>query len=187
MTSTKNSVLQYIYSDLTRYYGKANWKILLYRYLTDPQVRWHCMFRLYRGAKWQRLLSDILYIFNKTKRYIQIPRSTAIGYGLYIGHGGPIIINPTCKIGNNCNLSQFTTIGSNEHHAATIGNNVYIGPNVCLVEDVHIGDNATIGAGSIVTKNIPSNATAVGNYAKVINYNNPGRYITNRWTNTAKE
>ena len=61
------------------------------------------------------------------------------------------------------------------------GDNTYIGPNVCIVENVRIGNNVTIGAGSIVTKDIPDNATAVGNYAKVINYNNPGRFIGNRW------
>lgn len=58
-----------------------------------------------------------------------------------------------------------------------------IRPNVCIVEDVNIGNNVTIGAGSVVTKSILDNATAVGNYAKVINYNNPGRYINNRWEN----
>lgn len=104
------------------------------------------------------------------------------GYGLYIGHGGPIVVNHTATIGNNCNLSQFTTIGSNHGKAATIGDNVYIGPNCCIVEDVVIGNNVTIGAGSVVTKDIPDNATAVGNYAKVINFNDPGRYIKNRWT-----
>ena len=85
-------------------------------------------------------------------------------------------------IGNNCNLSQFTTIGSNDGKAATIGDNVYIGPGVCVVEDVTIGSNATIGAGSVVTKDIPANATAAGNYAKVLNFNNPGRYINCRWS-----
>lgn len=104
-----------------------------------------------------------------------------IGYGLYIGHGGPVVINESAVIGNNCNLSQFTTIGSNHNHAATIGDNVYIGPSVCIVEDVKIGSNATIGAGSVVTKDIPENATAAGNYAKVLNYRAPGRYIKNRW------
>ena len=69
----------------------------------------------------------------------------------------------------------------NEGKAAVIGDNVYIGPNTCIVEDVCIGDNATIGAGSVVTKDIPSNATAAGNYAKVLNFNNPGRYIQNRY------
>ena len=82
---------------------------------------------------------------------------------MYIGHGGPIIINPTTIIGNNCNLSQFTTIGSNEGHAAKIGDNTYIGPNVCIVEAVTIGNNVTIGAGSVVTKDIQDNSTSVGN------------------------
>lgn len=50
-----------------------------------------------------------------------------------------------------------------------------------MVEAVCIGNNVTIGAGSVVTKNIPDNATAAGNYAKVLNYNNPGRYIGNPW------
>lgn len=56
------------------------------------------------------------------------------------------MVNPTAVIGNNCNLSQFTTIGSNYDKAATIGDNVYIGPNVCILEDVHIGSQVTIGA-----------------------------------------
>lgn len=115
------------------------------------------------------------------RKQLQIPLSTQIGYGLYIGHGGPIIINGTAIIGNNCNLSQFTTIGANHGKAAIIGDNVYIGPNVCIVEEVKIGNNVTIGAGSVVTKDIPDNATAAGNYAKVLNYNNPGRYIGNRY------
>ena len=53
--------------------------------------------------------------------------------------------------------------------------------NVCVVEDVKIGNNVTIGAGSVVTKDIPDDATAAGNYAKVLNYKDPGRYILNRW------
>ena len=49
------------------------------------------------------------------------------------------------------------------------------------MEDVKIGNNVTIGAGSVVTKDIPDNATAAGNYAKVINYKDPGRFVNNRW------
>jgi serine O-acetyltransferase len=102
---------------------------------------------------------------------------------LFIGHGGPLVVNPTTVIGNNVNLSQFTTIGANSgRQAAEIGDNVYIGPNVCIIEHVKIGNNATIGAGSVVTKDIPENATAVGNYAKVISMNNPGHAVNRRWT-----
>lgn len=112
---------------------------------------------------------------------IQIPIQTRIGYGLYIGHNGPVIINGSTFIGNNVNLSQFTTIGSNSDQAAVIGDNTYIGPNVCIVEHVKIGNNVSIGAGSVVTKDIPDNATAAGNYAKVLNFNNPGRFVHKRW------
>lgn len=103
---------------------------------------------------------------------------------MFIGHGGPLIVNPTTVIGNNVNLSQFTTIGANGgRQAAVIGDNVYIGPNVCIIDHVKIGDNATIGAGSVVTKDIPDNATAVGNYAKVIHYNNAGNSVNKCWLN----
>lgn len=128
-----------------------------------------------------RVLGLVLWKLNSSRRSIQIPVGTRIGYGLYIGHGGPIVVNQTATIGNNVNLSQFTTIGSNDGYAAQIGYNACIGPGVCIVENVRIGDNTTIGAGSVVTKDVPDNATAAGNYARVLNYNNPDRYVLQRW------
>ena len=112
---------------------------------------------------------------------IQISPQMQLGYGLYIGHGVAIVINPGTKIGNNCNISQCLTIGSNHKTPATIGDNVYIGPGVCIVEDVRIGNNVSIGAGAVVVKDIPDNATAVGVPAKVVNYDNPGIYINRRY------
>ena len=99
---------------------------------------------------------------------IQIPIGTKIGRGFYIGHGIGIVINGKTIIGDNCNISQFLTIGSNKETPAKIGNNVYIGPNVCIVENVVINDNAKIGAGAVVVKDVPANATAVGKPARII-------------------
>lgn len=171
----------YIKSDLMRYYGKYDGATFIKAYFTNPTIRFLCAFRLCHCTGLARILGSFLWKMNWTKNRIQISRKTKIGYGLYIGHNGPIVVNPTTVIGNNCNLSQFTTIGSNHGKAATIGDNTYIGPNCCIIEDVKIGSNVTIGAGSVVTKDIPDNATAVGNYAKVINFNNPARYIKRRW------
>lgn len=168
-------------SDLMRYYGKYGTSTFLKAYWGSSTFRFQYAFRLSQSAGLEKILGLILWKINRTKKVIQLPRQTKVGYGLYIGHGGPIVVNKTAVIGNNCNLSQFTTIGTNHYCAATIGDNVYIGPNVCIVENVHIGNNVTIGAGSVVTKDIPDNATAVGNYAKVIHYNNPGRYVNRRW------
>ncbi len=52
----------------------------------------------------------------------------------------------------------------------TIGDNVWIGGSVCIMPGVTIGNNAVIGAGSVVTKDIPDNAIAVGNPARVLRY-----------------
>ncbi len=49
-----------------------------------------------------------------------------------------------------------------------IGNNVWIGGNTVILPGVTIGDNTVIGAGSVVTKNIPSNVIAAGNPCKII-------------------
>lgn len=115
-----------------------------------------------------KLISKI-YIRHISRKFgIQIPIGTSIGPGLYIGHGIGIVINDKTKIGCHCNISQFLTIGSNKGTPATIGDNVYIGPGVCIVEDVKIGNNVKIGAGTVVVKDIPDNATCVGN---------PGRNI----------
>ena len=50
----------------------------------------------------------------------------------------------------------------------TIGNNVWIGGNSVICPGVHIGDNCVIGAGSVVTKDIPDWSIAAGNPCKVI-------------------
>lgn len=54
----------------------------------------------------------------------------------------------------------------------SIGDNVWIGGNATILMGVTIGRNAVIGAGSVVTHDIPNNAVAVGNPAKVIRYIN---------------
>ncbi len=171
--------IELIKSDLFRYAGTTTSKEFIKTYVKEAGFRFSMAFRLVNaGGGALKLLGVILWKL-RNHQQIQILRKTKIGYGLYISHGGPVVVNPSTVIGNNCNLSQFVTIGSNEGKAAVIGDNVYIGPNTCIVEDVCIGDNATIGAGSVVTKDIPSNATAAGNYAKVLNFNKPGRYIQN--------
>ncbi len=173
---------KYVKSDLYRYYGKCDFKTFVKALIRNRTFRFQYALRMIQSKGIEKIWGCFLWGINRTKKHIQIPRQTKIGYGLYIGHGGPVVVNPTAVIGNNVNLSQFTTIGSNLRNAAVIGDNVYIGPSVCIVENVTIGNNVTIGAGSVVTKSIPDNATAVGNYAKVINYNNPGRFVNRRWS-----
>lgn len=172
---------EFLKSDLYRYSGKKSIKSFLDCYRKEAGFRFSVAYRLINSKGLEKIVGIFLWVI-RNKQLIQISRHTKIGYGLYISHGGPVVVNPTTIIGNNCNLSQFVTAGSNEAKAAVIGDNVYIGPNCCIVEDVEIGNNVTIGAGSVVTKNLPENSTCAGNYAKVLNFNNPGRYIQNKYS-----
>ena len=172
---------EFLKSDLYRYSGKKSIKSFLDCYRKEAGFRFSVAYRLINSNGLEKIVGIFLWVI-RNKQLIQISRHTKIGYGLYISHGGPVVVNPTTIIGNNCNLSQFVTIGSNEAKAAVIGDNVYIGPNCCIVEDVEIENNVTIGAGSVVTKNLPENSTCAGNYAKVLNFNNPGRYIQNKYS-----
>lgn len=175
--------IKLLQSDYYRCHGRTAGLIRMYLYgLKEPAFKflfWHRLSQvhgwLYYFAKWRHRH----YLF---KYSIYIASDTKIGYGLFIGHPCGIIINHTAIIGNNVNLSQFTTIGSNEKNAAVVGDNVYIGPSCCLIENVHVGCNATIGAGAIVTHDIPANAVCAGNPAKPINSKvTPGKYINNKW------
>lgn len=93
--------------------------------------------------------------------------------GVYIQAMNGIIM------GNNVGISPGAKIISanhnNENHSThdettpiLIGNNVFIYANAVVLPGVKIGDNVVIGAGSVVTQDIPSNSIAVGNPCKVI-------------------
>lgn len=174
-------VLSLIKSDLYRYTGKvSSFLILKNLFNSNRSFKYTFWLRLCQSKYFLvRCIAWYMHRCLSIKYAIQISKECEIGPGLYLGHSTSIIVSKSAKIGRNCNLSQFTTIGSNHGKAATIGDNVYIGPNVCLVEDVNIGNNATVGAGFVVLKNIPENATFAGNPAKLISEKSPARYIKN--------
>lgn len=101
----------------------------------------------------------IMYKISSMRSLIQLSLPCKVGYGLYLGHEMCMVINA----------------------GTIIGNNVYIGPHVSIVENVKIGDNSTIGAGPVVTKDVLQNSTVAGSPARILNQNNPGRYLNNRY------
>ena len=175
--------LRLIYSDFYRFSGSRVNLLKLFFY-TFSNSAWSYVFWLrltsYKNGWFWPFARFILYLLAE-HTHVHISYKCRIGYGLYIGHGIDMIVNPNAIIGNNVNLSQFLNIGSNSVNSAIIGNNVYIGPHVCIVGPVYIGSNVTIGAGSVVVKDIPQMATAVGNPCKPVNFDNPRKCIGNLW------
>ncbi|WP_173912032.1 serine O-acetyltransferase [Acinetobacter sp. Marseille-Q1618] len=171
--------IELIKSDLYRHSAVINLRSFLINFLTNRGFIFMFWFRLSQSPN--KLISTLAYpiCFLKNRKF-QIhmnPKSVKVGYGFYIGHGGPLIVHPKVIIGNNCNVSQFTTIGSISSEAAKIGNCVWIGPNVVISSKINIGDGAVIGAGSIVLKDVDANTTVAGNVAFKISDKNSARLL----------
>lgn len=107
--------------------------------------------------------------------YIRIGKNTQLSNGVEILAVDTIVIADNCRIGK-CLIvdSDFhgLTPESRDTEGATkpivIGNDVFIGQNVTILKGVHIGDAAVIGAGSVVTQDIPARTLVAGNPARII-------------------
>jgi acetyltransferase-like isoleucine patch superfamily enzyme len=126
--------------------------------------------------------------FYNSYHYIDARSKSAIikiGKGTIINNNSVIIAEKTkILIGENCLIGvNFSCIDSDFHaldparrnvssnisvSRVSIGNNVFIGNNVAVLKGVKIGDNVTIGFGSVVTRSIPSDCVACGNPAIVV-------------------
>lgn len=103
-----------------------------------------------------------------------------IGPRTWIHYGCSIAAHDLIRIGADCHLGPYTNIIDNAYHEiedhltmppsrpVIIGDNVWIGTRVIILPGVTIGDRAVIGAGSVVTKDVPPRSVAAGNPARVL-------------------
>lgn len=105
-----------------------------------------------------------------------------VGKNFFANYNCTILDVATVKIGDNCQMAPNVAIYTAGHpvHPVSrnsayeygipveIGDNVWIGGNTVILPGVHIGSNSIIGAGSVVTKDIPEWSIAAGNPCKVI-------------------
>ena len=135
----------------------------------------------------EKLLKEIL---GKTGKYVNIeaPFHCDYGYNIEVGENffanynftvldvGKVTIGANAQIAPNVSIytaghpihPDSRNSGYEYGISITIGDNVWIGGNACIMPGVTIGNNVVIGAGSVVTKDIPDNVIVAGNPCKII-------------------
>ncbi|MCK9364306.1 MAG: serine O-acetyltransferase [Syntrophales bacterium] len=102
---------------------------------------------------------------------IEIHPGARIGRRFFIDHGAGVVIGETTDIGDDVLLYQGVVLGGvslkKEKRHPTIGNHVLVGAGTIVLGPIHIGDGTRIGAASLVVKDVPANAIAVGVPARI--------------------
>ena len=151
--------------------------------------------RIYRfnhmpPEEWDRQDELLKQILGRTGRFAHVepPFHCDYGYNIEVGENFFANYNLTVldvarvRIGANAQIAPNVSIYTAGHPIhpdsrnsgyeygidVTIGDNVWLGGNACVMPGVTIGNNVVIGAGSVVTKDLPANVVAVGNPCRVL-------------------
>lgn len=115
------------------------------------------------------ILCPLLYLVQALS-HVDINYHADIGPGIKILHPSMgVVINGACIIGENLTLVGGNVIGLSRHSSGndfSIGNNVTLGANACIIGPVRLGNNINIGSLACVVKDAESNTTLVGVPAK---------------------
>lgn len=182
MIQTKRDLVLYLQQDNVRYYQKSK---------KEKIISWISGYPEYKILKFKEYLRKAEYYYNnasKSKLHFlmalvyerkknQLGKNLGIeieincfGPGLEIYHCG-IVVNPKARIGKNCRLHGGNCIGNNgkTQEIPIIGDQFDLGYGACVIGDIHIGDNVTVGCNAVVNKSFEDMSVLVGAPAKKYN------------------
>ena len=118
------------------------------------------------------VLYRFLYRRIRNRYGIELPYTAALGRGVIIEHSGGIVIHGNASIGDGCILRQGVTLGNRSLarplDAPRLGTGVNVGAGAKILGKVTVGDNAQIGANSVVLSDVPAGAVVYGVPARVV-------------------
>jgi serine O-acetyltransferase len=122
-------------------------------------------------ANW-KLLARFFSTFSRWLTGIEIHPGATIGRRFFIDHGMGVVIGGTAEIGDDVTLYQGVTLGGTSWKAGkrhpTLEDNVVIGAGAQILGPITIGKDGKVGSNSVVVKDLPANATAVGIPGRIV-------------------
>jgi serine O-acetyltransferase len=126
-------------------------------------ARWDIRWRVLRFPV--TLFCRILRVWSYRIDGIELPYSTQVGRRVRIWHQGGMVLGAR-SIGNDVHIRQNTTFGvhNREEPGAIpiIGNNVELGPGVCVIGAITVGDSSNIAPNSLVIRDVPAGSVWMG-------------------------
>lgn len=120
--------------------------------------------------KW---LARMLSTFSRWLTGIEIHPGATVGRRFFIDHGMGVVIGGTAEVGDDVTLYQGVTLGGTSWNEGkrhpTLKNNVVVGAGAKILGPITIGENGKVGSNSVVVKDVPDNATAVGIPGRIVN------------------
>jgi len=113
-----------------------------------------------------RLAARMLAYFSRWLTGVDIHPEAKIAPGVFIDHGAGVVIGQTAEVGEGCLLYQGSVLGGTSKEKTkrhpTLGRNVELGAGAIVLGPIKVGDDARIGAGSVVIRDVPPGATVIG-------------------------
>ncbi len=113
-----------------------------------------------------KLMGRLTSHFSRFVTGIEIHPGAKIGRRFFIDHGSGVLIGETAEVGDDVLMYQGVVLGGTSLRKGkrhpTVGNNVVMGTGAVALGAITIGDEARVGAGSVVVKSVPPGVTVVG-------------------------
>ena len=118
-----------------------------------------------------RIPARVLSNVTRTLTGVEIHPGATIGRRFFIDHGMGVVIGETSVVGDDVMLYHDVTLGGRSmakvKRHPTVGDRVTIGSGARVLGDINLGDDSQIGANSVVTRDVPAGAVAVGIPAQI--------------------
>lgn len=177
-----------IRADLYRYAGRLGAKAFVKHFIFTPGFKYSVVMRSCGYLKtWPAQAFGLyplskLYLLRLRHKYgIAIPEYTKIGPGLFINRFSGIFIHGDAEIGANVNITHGTLLGQTNRGARAgapiVGDRVFFGSGAKVIGRIVIGNDVSVGANAVVTRDVPDSGVAAGVPAKVLSQAGSEGYI----------